>query len=120
MRPALPAASSLLALLAASALVPACSSWDTGTPDTHAPERACLDTVTALAKAGERCGLEYRRVYDQQLTAIAGGDCKNVTGIRDERALREECLPSLASEPCESVIAGEHDESCSTQLKRAL
>ena len=104
-------------LLSATA---ACSSWDTGTPTGRAGERACLDTVEALARAAERCGLEYRRVYDQQLAAVAAGDCKNVTSVRDEDKLRNVCLPSLATDDCKKIEANEHDESCSKQLQRPL
>ena len=98
----------------------ACSSWDTGTPSGREGERACLDTVEALARASERCGFEYQRVYDQQLATVAAGDCKNVTTIRDEDKLRNVCLPSLATEDCKKVEANEHDESCSKQLQRPL
>ena len=96
----------------------ACSSWNTGEPDPGAPERACLDTLKALATAGERCGEEYPRVYDEQLAAIAGGDCKTVASIRDEASLRAQCLPSLATAPCTAILAGTHDPSCAAQLVR--
>jgi hypothetical protein len=102
-----------LAVLAVS-----CSSWDTGTRSDRAAEQACLDTTEALARAGERCGLEYARIYDQELQKIANGDCKNVTSVRDESALRAMCLPSLATEACWKVIANDFDASCSTQLQR--
>lgn len=105
------------ALLLATA---ACSSWNTGTPSGRESERACLDTIEALARASERCGFDYRRAYDQQLAAAAAGDCKNVTTIRDEGELRQVCLPSLAAEDCTKVEANEHDESCSRQLQRPL
>ena len=98
----------------------ACSSWNTGTPSGGDGERACLDTVEALARASERCGFEYQRVYDQQLAAVAAGDCKNVADVRDEDKLRNVCLPSLAAEDCKKVEANEHDESCSKQLQRPL
>lgn len=111
MRAALAAALTLV-------LLASCGSWDTGAPDRQAPERACDDIVDALAAAGERCGLEYARVRDATLATVAAGDCKNVTSIRDERQLREECLPSLARDPCERVRAGEHDASCDAQLRR--
>lgn len=99
-------------------LAAGCSSWDTGAPDTSGPERACLDTVTALAKAAERCGEELPRVYDQQLASIAGGDCKNVTSVRDEASLRAECIPSLTTSSCSNILAGNHDPSCAAQLVR--
>lgn len=101
-----------------SLLAPACSSWNTGSERDGSPERACLDTCEALARAAERCGLEYKRLYDQALKDVANGDCKNVSGIRDEAALRNVCIPALASEACTKVVAGEHDPSCSKQLQR--
>jgi len=106
---------SALALAAA-----ACSSWDTGTPSDRAGERACLDTVEALARASARCGLEYERSYDRALAAVAAGDCKNVASVRDESQLRSVCLPALAREDCKKVEANEHDPSCSKQLQRPL
>jgi hypothetical protein len=105
-----------LAFLAAAA----CSSWDTGTPTERAGERACLDTCEALARAAERCGLEYRRAYEQALADVANGDCKNVTTVRDEASLRRACLPALATEDCGKVEANDHDPSCSKQLQRPL
>lgn len=110
-----PALSALLLFATA-----ACSSWDTGTPSGREGERACLDTVEALARAAERCGLEYRRVYDEELAAVAAGDCKNVMSVRDEDKLRNVCLPSLATEDCKKIAANEHDEACSKQLQRPL
>ena len=105
-------------LAALALLAVGCSSWDTGTSSDRSAEQACLDTTEALARAGERCGLEYRRLYDLQLQRIANGDCKNVTSIRDEAALRTTCLPSLATEACAKVVARDFDASCSTQLQR--
>lgn len=102
----------------ASLLAASCSSWSTGPGDPRGPERACLDTCEALARAGERCGLEYKRVYDRSLRDVANGDCKNVSGIRDEALLRDACIPALATEACANVVAGQHDASCSKQLQR--
>ncbi|CAN5731354.1 hypothetical protein BH11MYX4_BH11MYX4_60090 [soil metagenome] len=98
----------------------ACSSWDTGTPSDREGERACLDTVEALARAVERCGGEYRRAYDKALADVANGDCKNVATVRDEASLRDVCLPSLATEDCKKVEANDHDPTCSKQLQRPL
>jgi hypothetical protein len=106
----------VLALLATAA----CSSWNTGTPPGREGERACLDTVEAIARAAERCGLEYQRAYDQALADVAAGDCKNVASVRDETQLRNVCLPSLATEDCHKVQANDHDASCSKQLQRPL
>jgi len=108
----------LLPLVLASLLVAGCSSWDTGSDGDGSAERACLDTCEALARAGERCGLEYKRLYDQALRDVANGDCKNVSGIRDEASLRNVCFPALAKEACTKVAVGDHDPSCSKQLQR--
>jgi hypothetical protein len=105
-------------LVLVSLLAAACSSWNTGTSNDQSAENACLDICEALARAGERCGLEYKRVYDQMLRDVANGDCKNVSGIRDEAELRDACIPALAKEACTKVVAGEHDASCSKQLQR--
>ena len=110
-------ASSLTLAVATTA---ACSSWETGTPTGREGERACLDTVEALARASARCGLEYERSYDRALAAVAAGDCKNVASVRDESQLRSVCLPALAREDCKKVEANEHDPSCSKQLQRPL
>jgi hypothetical protein len=99
-------------------LLAGCSSWDTGSNNDRTAEIACLDTCEALARAGERCGLEYKRVYDLELKAIANGDCKNISGIRDEAQLRNVCLTSLSTEVCTKVRARDYDASCSTQLQR--
>lgn len=108
------------AVCVAVLMTAACSSWNTGTPADREGERACLDTVEALARAAERCGLEYQRSYDRALADVAAGDCKNVTTIRDEAQLRSVCLPSLTTEDCRKVEANDHDPSCSKQLQRPL
>lgn len=106
------------AVLALTLIEAACSSWDTGEPNAGDNERACLDTVTALATAAARCGEEYQRVYDQQLQAIAGGDCKTVTSIRDESSLRNDCLPTLKTAACPDILAGTYPSTCAGQLER--
>ena len=109
----------LATFVVASMVVAAgCSSRGTGTSDGNGAELACLDTCEALARAGERCGLEYKRLYDMVVTDVANGDCKNVVSIRDEAVLRAHCLPGLRTELCSNVLNGRHDASCSTQLQR--
>ena len=96
----------------------ACSSWNTGSPPDDAGERACLDVCEAIARASERCGLEYARAYDKTIREVANGDCKNVISVRDDVGLRSTCIPSLRTESCTKVLTGEHDPSCSRQLLR--
>lgn len=108
-----------LATVATLATVAAgCSSMNTGTTNGDEAERACLDTCEAIARAGERCGLEYKRRYDEVVRKSASGDCKNVVSIRDEASLRARCLPALRTEDCANVLNDQHDEACSKQLQR--
>lgn len=102
--------------------VTACSSTKTGGSGTNAaavgPEKACLDTIEALARAAERCGQSYQANYDAGLKSAAGGDCKKVIGIRDEQELRGTCLPSLSTISCPDLLAAKIDASCGKQLQR--
>ena len=111
----------LIAVVVTCGLAVACSSTKTGSgsgaPATG-PEKACLDTVEGIARAAERCGQSYQANYDAGLKSAAGGDCKNVIGIRDEAALRQTCLPSLQTVPCPDLLAGKVDASCGKQLQR--
>jgi hypothetical protein len=111
-------------LLAVTAVVSAtcggCSSWDTGSGDVYAAERACLATVEAFARAAERCGAEYEVSYDRLLTRDANGDCKNVRSIRDEAELRQTCIPFVQTQSCDDVVDGLTDPSCARQLQRSL
>lgn len=103
----------------------ACSSTTTGSGTdggagaaATGPEKACLDTIEALARAGERCGGDYKANYDAGLQSAAGGDCKKVIGVRDEASLRGTCIPSLKTAPCADLTAGKVDASCGKQLQR--
>jgi hypothetical protein len=107
-----------------------CSSWDTGTTNDRRPELACLDTCEGFARAAERCKLEYKRAYDDILKVVSNGDCKNISGVRDEASLRKVCIPSLTTETCNRIEeaaaafamgnGAELDPTCSTQLQRSL
>jgi hypothetical protein len=118
----------ILVLALASPLAAGCSSWDTGSPNDRSGEIACFDTVEALARAAERCNLEYKRSYDLALLKNANGDCQNVTSVRNEAQLRNVCIPSLATTACSTIEnaidpakpAAELHPSCSTQLQRPL
>jgi hypothetical protein len=114
------AGASACAVLAVLALCGACGSYDTGAPDDAQAERACLDTVDAFARAAERCGGDYKTSYDSFLRRDANGDCKNVSSIRDENALRKTCIPFVQSEACDDLTNGVTDPSCAAQLQRRL
>jgi hypothetical protein len=114
------AASITCAMACALAGASGCSSWDTGTSDGDGPEKACLATVEAFARAAERCGKDYATSYDALLMQDANGDCKNVRSIRDESALRMQCLPYVMTAPCADILGGTIDPTCSTQLQRPL
>lgn len=87
-----------------------CSSWDTGSASIDDVEHACVEMVQTFARADERCGGDYHTAYDARLRAFAKGDCKNVTSIRDEDALRTRCLPWVNSAECSVLIEGTVDE----------
>lgn len=95
-----------------------CSSWNTGSGSGDQAEQACLDTVETYARAAERCGSDYKTSYDKFLRADASGDCKNVSSIRDETALRTTCLPFVKAQLCEDLANGLTDPSCSAQLEK--
>ena len=87
-------------------------------------EQACLDAAEAAAKAGARCGFDKGATYANFIREAAGGSCANVTGIRDEDALRKQCFLWLASTSCRNIDGygqrwdGGSDESCQHQLIR--
>jgi hypothetical protein len=99
-------------------LLAACSSQSTGEGNASTPEKACLDTCEAFARASERCGADYKSSYDAILKSIANGDCKNVVSVRDEAALRSTCIPAVQSIACADLTNGKLDPSCTKQLQR--
>jgi hypothetical protein len=108
------------ALVVVTSSLAACSSTSSGssTGSGGANEKACLETVEALARAAERCGGNYQANYDAALKNAAAGDCKNIVSIRDESALRGTCLPGLMAITCTDLTAGNLDGSCKAQLQR--
>lgn len=79
--------------------------------------KACLDTVDAFAKAQQRCGGDYTAGRNAALRDLANGDCESVT-IRNERELRAQCLPSLASISCADLANQRFAPSCAEQIVR--
>jgi hypothetical protein len=108
----------LVAAWLALALV-GCSSSSTGSAGGDAPERACLDTCEAFARARARCGADYTSSYDAMLKSVANGDCKNTLAVRDEAALRAVCLPTVQAIACTDLTNGKLDPSCMQQLQHA-
>jgi hypothetical protein len=106
--------------LALASVVVACSSTSSGSGGgaSAASEKACLDTIDALARAAERCGGNYQANYDAALKNAADGDCKKVVSIRDEAALRGTCFTSLQAISCPDFMAAKLDATCKAQLQR--
>lgn len=96
-----------------------CGDGDGGAPPTA---QACLDLVDALARAQVRCGGDAGADYDSAFKAvlgqIAGGDCNEVTSIRDEPSLCASCVPSLATIACADIRDNRLPGSCNLQLER--
>jgi hypothetical protein len=105
------------ASLVIGCMLVACSSSSTGSPAGDAPEKACLDTCEAFARARERCGGDYKSSYDAMLASVANGDCKNIVSVRDEATLRGVCLPAVQTIACPDLTNGKLDPSCSQQLQ---
>lgn len=104
-------------VLGAVCLCAAACSDSSGIP---AAESACLDTADAVAKAAQRCGMDYKATYDGFVISAANGSCSNVVSVRDEAALRNVCLPSIAAESCSDLFAGTLDPSCQGQLLHSI
>lgn len=98
-------------------VIAACSP-SSSTAGPSIPVQACLDVMSALASAYDRCGTSYDEAYAQQLSAIAAGSCNNIVGVRDIEALDETCIPSLRTVGCADLQAGNLDPSCQLQLQR--
>lgn len=88
--------------------------------ETSPVEQACIDTAEAVARSAERCGDDYKVSYDGFVQAAAAGDCGNVDRIRDEAALRDTCIPYLATISCDDLAAGTIDPTCAMQLVRLV
>lgn len=68
------------------------------------PPGACRDLVEALVtRYGAACGIDEAAVREDILNSAVAGDCGNVTAIRDERALRSECLPWISEASCNAL-----------------
>lgn len=80
--------------------------------------KACLDTADAFAKAQQRCGGDYTAARNAAIRDLANGDCESVT-IRNERELRAQCLPSLASISCADLANQRFAPSCAEQIVRS-
>ncbi|MCB9526195.1 MAG: D-alanyl-D-alanine carboxypeptidase family protein [Myxococcales bacterium] len=80
------------------------------------PPAACEALIEALAERyAAVCGLDADAVRQEILTNGVGGSCDRVSAIRDERALRAECLPWIESASC-SALSNSLPAACREQL----
>ncbi len=79
--------------------------------------RACLDTADAFGAAQQRCGGDYSAGRNEVIRDLANGDCESVT-IRNERELRGQCFPYLATASCTEIRNGRFAPSCAEQIVR--
>jgi hypothetical protein len=78
-----------------------------------ASELACEDLGTALrAFYRAKCAQPIAQILIDNLDGILG--CSRVIGVRDERALREECFPAMAGLTCSFTMTW--PESCTGQF----
>jgi hypothetical protein len=91
-----------------------------GSSGAGAGEQACLDLADTLGSDAQRCGLDYQTNYDAIVGAVAGGDCANITSLRDHDSFYGECLPFLRNLTCEEVNSTTvtFPASCKAQLVR--
>jgi hypothetical protein len=62
-----------------------------------------MDMAGAIAGSAQRCGFDYQVNYDAFVDAAAGGDCANITFVRDLDALYDECVPFMKGLTCEQI-----------------
>ena len=73
----------------------------------------------AVAKAEARCSLgTYEVRFKAFVDAAALGDCKNITKVRDQKALYGTCFLTLQTINCLELTNGNLDASCKQQLVR--
>jgi len=85
---------------------------------TSPEEQACLDVADAVADAAGRCGFDVDANRRSFINAVAGGDCGNITRVRDSDELYMTCIPSIEAISCPDLTAGNLDASCLSQLLR--
>jgi len=81
-----------------------------------APEAACEEVVAAFADWLLRCdpGADRALTWEAAERYATGGlGCRATVSIRDERALRDECLPAFPSLACEAATL---PAACEDQL----
>jgi hypothetical protein len=88
----------------------------------------CLLLARTLGEVAEtRCDggdAGYTRVYNQTINVAANYNCANITSVRDDDALRNECIPCLLDAGCYdvTVFCAESDaatlpDACLDQLQ---
>lgn len=82
-------------------------------------EQGCLDLAAAYADAFARCGEDPDLLYGAFIKQVVNGSCENVYRLRDEKELREECIPWFESVTCEELYDPymEFPSSCEWQLE---
>lgn len=80
-------------------------------------QRACLDFVDAAASAYAGCGYSYGEARDTILQQL-GGDCIGIVQVRDETALRTECIPWFQAATCAELDSGPLPAGCEKQFSR--
>jgi hypothetical protein len=85
-------------------------------PPASDTEQACDDFADEIAYNADRCGEDADQQRKAFIDAIANGDCKNITSVRDIDGLYDTCFPSLDQSSCADLLAGNIDSSCGNQL----
>ena len=80
-------------------------------------QHACLDFVDAAASAYAGCGYAYDEARDTILQQL-GGDCIGIVQLRDETALRTECIPWFQTATCTELDNGPLPAACEKQFGR--
>jgi len=116
--------SNLLRGLGASLLLLLCActvkAKDEDSTDDVTPPEACEDMAGATAEKAASCGYDYQANYRAFVDNAAGGDCDNITSLRDEASLYADCIPYIQNLTC-SEIANPNlqlPDSCIAQLLR--
>ena len=84
-----------------------------GCGPTH-EEKVCREVVDLFTEAMVACGYPEDEIRATLLHEL--NDCENVAAIRDEDALYDDCLPSIATADCTDLMSGFLPPSCHDQI----